>query len=687
MARVLPSKLPPKVPPAVAKAFRKLKKLPDEFTLWFSIQPASGSPRHPHFLVLWKDLHAFLVHVADTSQELAETALQSDMLAEHQVTVEELGRDEGEVIRGFEKAVHRRMDAELPVSKLVVFPNVEHGTIDAIALQRSDDDVHFLGLQQLGEQSLPDFFVSQAMPALSDPLVVELRACFTPEAVIPGEFNPLARETANTGAALTRSLLDLDQEWIAKNNLYIPPVAEKAVGHGHPGAAQDETVSQLVTGVAGSGKSLVLLYRALLNARLNPDANILVLTHNRPINNELKRRFEALSPRLKNVRWLTFFQWAASMLGDWREQTISPKQTEQVIDSLSKHGLTLSNAYLVEEIGFIKDLNITKKSDYLGLKRTGRGAGLTAGQREQVWRVARDYHQHMVANNLIDWHGVAMRFHSEAVEGNLPLPAYDCILVDEAQFFAKAWFDVVRIALCPGGQLFLAADPTQGFLKRRQSWVSSGIDVRSRTTRLTRAYRNTRAILGFAKSFYDARACEAADDEELNVPDAGQLAQIDCAGDAPEIIYCPSLPDCHVRTANEILGLVENAGGTHAGHHVLVLHAVSGHVGAFQSTLEQLSGGNHKAHDAKGGICPDAAVCQVSTLNAATGLEAPVVFLMGIDSLLEKENDPRLTTDEKMEMVTAHTRQLYMAFTRASAKLVVLTTNRATENFLTSLLV
>ncbi len=48
-----------------------------------------------------------------------------------------------------------------------------------------------------------------------------------------------------------------------------------------------------------------------------------------------------------------------------------------------------------------------------------------------------------------------------------------------------------------------------------------------------------------------------------------------------------------------------------------------------------------------------------------TGLESPIVILLGIDSLLESENDPRLQPDERAELLRDHTRQLYMAFTRA----------------------
>lgn len=64
--------------------------------------------------------------------------------------------------------------------------------------------------------------------------------------------------------------------------------------------------------------------------------------------------------------------------------------------------------------------------------------------------------------------------------------------------------------------LFLCADPTQGFLKRRLSWSAVGLDVRSHSHRLEKPYRSTRAILEFARDFYRSRLSE--DDEPLNLP-------------------------------------------------------------------------------------------------------------------------------------------------------------------------
>ena len=88
----------------------------------------------------------------------------------------------------------------------------------------------------------------------------------------------------------------------------------------------------------------------------------------------------------------------------------------------------------------------------------------------------------------------------------LKLPQYECVMIDEAQFFAPIWFDIVRqITKTQSGHLFIVADPTQGFLGRRSSWKSLGIDARGKTQNIRRSYRTTHEILNFATLLYRRR--------------------------------------------------------------------------------------------------------------------------------------------------------------------------------------
>lgn len=673
MARALPNKIG-KVPKEVAKAFRQLKKLPDDYTIWYSLPQQQDGSKAPHFLVIWKNQFAYLVHVAATDQKLAETALHANLFdTEETLSADELGSHALNVLGAFSAELQKTLPVPIPVRHLVLFPNVAQGTLDTITLQRSSNaHAQFLGKEQLSETSLPSFLESMAQVSLDKREIVHLRHHFTPETSVPESFSALSVRERNTSATLSSNLLDIDQEWCTKHNLYLPEEAQEI-------ANSDSAKSLLVTGVAGSGKSLVLLYRTLLNARLNPGARILVLTHNRPINNELNRRFHSLTKEQHHtVEWRTFFSWATSLIGMQKNSPVSSEKTITLLDDLrSKFPENkLTSAFLCEEIGYLKDNNVRKLSDYLELKRVGRGTKLSINQRKQVWLAFKVYQEYLRDNNLTDWHGVAIKFYDKAMGGALPLPAYDCIFIDEAQFFAKTWFDVVKKALKPNGQLFLSADPTQGFLKRRQSWISSGIDVRGRTHRLHKAYRNSREILKFATAFFDSRQQELTQDlaeEGLNIPSAEQISEIQIEGTKPQVIYCPTLLDCHQRAAQEIAALqkseLENS-------QTLILHADSKQLYALETTLRAALGSHFSVHNAKDGVMPNSAFCQTSTLNAATGLEASIVFLLGIDHLLDAEEDPRLTTEERAELIAAQTRQLYMAFTRAGQRLVILTKNK-----------
>jgi hypothetical protein len=102
-------------------------------------------------------------------------------------------------------------------------------------------------------------------------------------------------------AGLTDYLLDYDQEAAVKMDLELP--------------ADDQSLPNdlrlnIINGVAGSGKTLILLYRLRLLYHLYPNKKFLVLTHNRPLNRDMEGRFarlEGCSP--ENIEWRTFNGW------------------------------------------------------------------------------------------------------------------------------------------------------------------------------------------------------------------------------------------------------------------------------------------------------------------------------------------------------------------------------------------
>lgn len=668
MAKIIPSKPRGKPNKAFSAFYRVLKTLPDDFTAWLSLENKSDS--RPQVFLVWRERHAFLIQVAETTQQLAESALQGDFFKQHEaLRPEDLGRLESELLENFverSSSLLGPLAGDLPLKRLVVFPNVHEGTVDEVLMLRSDETAaSYLGLHQMQSAHFTRRLEALASAALPEPGLHHLRRAFTPESEVPAAFVARTPMDRNTSANLPPCFLDFDQEWCMKNDLDLLPRHEEI-------AAETPASVRLVTGVAGSGKSLVLLYRALLSARLHPDARVLVLTHNKPLRFELERRSKRLAKLPRNLSCTTFFQWAAKCLGKWPERMWWPADIERNVARLKESFPSLaklSTVFLTDEIGWIKDHLLLTKTLYQNSDRLGRGTSLRGNQREEMWGLFHAYQHEQKEKNATDWHNIALRFHEVAVMEKSPVfPCFDAIFVDEAQFFAKSWFEIVSAALKPGGHLFLAADPTQGFLRRRQSWIAAGIEVRGRTTKLLQAYRNTRAILRFAREFYETRHASDDDEADLNIPDDAMLASISEEGEAPVVIHVPDPQEEIARAVNETLAMREH--GLQPGK-LLILHANSALEPALRRALERKLGPG-QTHDAKSGPVPPDAFCTVTTLNAATGLEAPVAILLGMDHLFESEQDSRLSDDERQDLRRDHTRMLYMGFTRAGQRLVLL---------------
>ncbi len=653
MATMIPNRPLSTAPMAVQVMFRLLKRLDDDFTVWTRLGDGEG----PAFLVLWRRRHAFLIRVAGTSQELAETALQPSFLEEEQVPVEQLGD-----LAGFHAALGGRRDPG--VRCLVAFPNVDAGTIDEVEeLRSADSGVVFLGLKQRNPADFQARLVALAGAAVADPVLIQLRRRFTPESVIahsPARV-PLARR--GDAGALPPAFLDLGQEALAKIELELPAELERE-------ARRFDT--RLVTGPAGCGKSLVLLHRALLVARLNRSARVLVLTHNRPINSELERRFQLTAGATRRIEWRTFFAWARRQSRNWPERVLSAWAVERRVEALMREidlG-RLGASFVAEEIGYLRDLGVESLEEYQALERSGRVMALSTGAREKVWELLERHRADMARLGESDWHEQALRFRNHARSHPESLPSYDFIFVDEAQFFAKVWFEPVLAALRPGGQLFLAADPTQGFLKRRESWSAAGIEVRGRSSRLGRPYRSTRAILEFARGLVERRrTLHPGSIDDLDPPSDDELAATDEAGEPPELLSVGG-QEALRRAVDEVAKLREQS--PHLAGSVLLLHADSlatrGLVGALRHRLGDSAVADLDERQAQ----PVDRFCAVSRLTSATGLEAAVVFLLGVDGLLEREGDPRLDEPARAELAADHTRRLYMGCTRAGRRLVIL---------------
>lgn len=664
MSKILPEPLVGQFPAEVIEIYRTLKAIPsDDLTVWVSL-PLSDSERRPDFLAVLRDRRAFLIAVAREGQADFEEATGLSLF---HTDGPNPGQQEADRLRAFFYAALAHLDEsnqKRAVTGLVIFPNVSQVTLDQMPVELRPADIFLLGKEYCSPDRLANFLEEETPQELENEAILVLRSAFTPECVVPPRFSPMRPPDRQLGGRLTPMLLDYDQEQWAKHRLVLSPeaasVAEEGTAYG--GAS-------LVTGVAGSGKSLVLLFRACTQAKLAPATRSLVLTHNRALKTELESRFGDLG-RPPNVQWHTFYSWVRRLIAARRKfpEIVQYRERDHLIAESAKQSwgnLTSSQVeFLREEFDWMQDRDLVEETAYLNAERVGRGVRLGEVARRKVFAAFRSYRRCLAAEGQEDWSGVALYAWRLIQSQEIQISPFDFVYIDEAQFFAPVWFHMIRAATKQDtGRIHLAADPTQGFLKRRQAWSQCGLDLRGRSTRLRKSYRSTRQVLSFASNFYRERL---QDDElpELNLPGEEEFSSAP-EGEQPMVVQLSARQDELTRVANEISACLQ--GGIPAGDILVIVAGEN----SFTQCLTALSRalGPRLVQDAR--EKSEQGLVRVCGINAATGLEAPVVFVVGLADLISAESDYRLKDEARAELVRDNTRRIYMAFTRAAQKLVL----------------
>lgn len=649
MARILPDSPPQLIPKEVLRVFRALKALPDTYFVWHHLAPWQVDM--PDFLMLTETGQALLVKVSLATEEKTRTAAQMLLLGDAK---EPLGIKENTLLQNF---LHElQMPNNQNIETLVIFPNIQDKQVQASRLKRATSEAHWAGKELLqSEVGWEAYFPDVPVDTI---WLEKLRQKFTPEVVVPADMTVRPTVDRRREAGLTDYLLDYDQERAVKYEIDLP--------------LDDQPLSSnmrlnIINGVAGSGKTLILLYRLRLLYHLYPDKRFLVLTHNRPISHALQGNFSRLTGRDENtIEWRTFNGWCYH---HWMKspkwiKPLSLSARETLVEEVWRKHLQNSNIsrkMFQSELDWFKDQLPMTRREYLAVDRRGRGFGLSEKIRQMMFDSMVGYQNQLKSRGMLDWGDIPRLLWKSTEDGSHQLPLYDFILVDEAQFFAPIWMRLLQKALVPrSGHLFMVADPTQGFLGRGASWRSLGLDVRGHTHRLRKSYRTTREIMQFATLLYRLRL-EDEKDEDILAPDILNMPN----GVFPELLPLTSPQDEVARVANEVHDLVKKGLPK---KHILLLHTDGKGVQYLVQAIEDRLG-KGSAIDPKDTFPGD--YVRVTTLNAGAGLESQIVFLVGLKSLFEEEQSLRLSDDERETLIRDNTRKLYMAVTRAGQRLVL----------------
>ena len=456
-----------------------------------------------------------------------------------------------------------------PYSHGVVFPNLtrkqfdDGGLGEVIAPQRviCQDEMLEAVEPEAFQTRLWGMFPKKFNGALTLPQIDRVRWHLFPEVRIPNRQGELF---ADEPAPDLVRVMDLQQEQLARS-----------LGEGH----------RVIHGVAGSGKTLILGYRAEHLAQMVAKP-VLVLCYN----DSLARRID-VSMRAKHlhekVHTCNFHQWC-------RRQLV---------------------AYNV---------------------------GLPAENKDKEAFFAE------MVDSVI-----------RAVErGQIPAAQYDAILIDEGHDFRPEWFKLVVQMVDPKTNSVLVlyddAQSIYGDEKRKKfSFKSVGIQAAGRTTILRINYRNTDAILRFARDVAQS-ILKPADADDDGVPllspqSAGR------AGNEPQIVKLPNRGEETSFIANSLKDA--HRAGT-PWRDMAVICRFNDELQRRESALNQW--GVPVISFRRVTYASNEDKVMLVTMHSCKGLEFPLVVIPGADRIKGAS-----------ELSAQEAKLLYVAMTRATKELVL----------------
>jgi len=451
------------------------------------------------------------------------------------------------------------------------------------------------------------------------------------------------------------------QRWI----VFLHPSQREAVEAAQAGPT-------LVTGGAGTGKTVVALHRARHLALLHNDARVLLTTFSRTLALSLERNAARLmgddNALLQRVRVVHLHRLADEIWSRHRRGGFTPAPAERVRAGLARARAALGLedidlAFLEGEWNHLIDpWQVRDWNTYRSLSRSGRGVPLGARQRRRLWPAFEAVWSELRSAGLTTWSQLASEAAHMVVEH--PQERFDHVVADECQDFGPSELRLLR-ALAPEGpnDLTLTGDAGQRIYQPRFAWSAAGIHLRGRARTLRVNYRTTEQIRRFADRM---RQDEAGDDEPLA---AGRPAISLLHGPRPDICRCRTI-------AEEI----ERVGQWMADR--LAEGYRPEDLAVFARTRSVLSERGRAAVEAAGAVAlelredqePTPGHVSLATMHRAKGLEFRAVAAVGCEARFVPLRAHLRTVTETADREAFLARErhlLYVACTRARERLLV----------------
>ena len=263
----------------------------------------------------------------------------------------------------------------------------------------------------------------------------------------------------------------------------------------------------LINGVAGSGKTLCLLFNAVRKSQ--ESSGIFFFTYNKTLQKYLKDMISTQD--ISNIHISTFHKWALDEFKKLypRIRVIYGKLLKTFLDK----AIELSSAnysgrfikedkyrdFLLEEIDFINEQYVTSREEYLKMTRVGRGTEIRLSQadRKEVYDIYENFQVEKFKGNFVQFSELAARL-LDNIDKVDPDNKIKHIYIDEAQDLSKA--QLLLLKNLSQETFYVAADKGQKIYNTSYSWREIGVNILGgRTKILTTSYRTTEQILRLAK--------------------------------------------------------------------------------------------------------------------------------------------------------------------------------------------
>lgn len=311
----------------------------------------------------------------------------------------------------------------------------------------------------------------------------------------------------------------------------------------------------LIKGIAGSGKTLVLLYKAKKLAEENPAEKVIIFTYNKTLKKSSEEIIKKLN--LSNLEVSTFHSWAykALMPSIIKKIYVSSKNDNFLSPAIKNVNLThrfITDEkyfeFLKDEIAWIKGKGISSFDEYSAAQRLGRGTEVrvVAEDRKVIFEIFSNYEK--VKDYKTEYNDFAPILYKNK-ENIRDIHRYDHVFVDEAQDLQQVQLQLLKSI--SNKTFFVAADTSQRIYKTYFTWKDIGINIVGGGTKVLKGcFRSTKEILSLAHSIQNDEMKKNEDYIEPELPDI--------SGPTPVLFKCLNVYSQDTLVIKNIRSILEN---------------------------------------------------------------------------------------------------------------------------------